>query len=127
MKKKAQKNRRFLTFSLPQDEIARGEGAGNVDEALVAAAAESQADVALGLDEGSIDEDIQLLHDSQQFGVFLYFFPGVAREAPHVVAQFPLDAVDEGSGAFGLLQGVTAAQSDGGLVVGDDIAFNCSL
>lgn len=93
----------------------------DVDEALVVAAAEAQGDVALGLDKGAVDEDVELSHDVEQFGVFLDFFPGVAGKAPHVVAQFTLDSVNQGAGAVGLLQGVAAAQGDGGLVIGDDL------
>ena len=43
--------------------MAGGEGALDVDEALVVAAAEVQADVALGLDEGAVDEDIEFADD----------------------------------------------------------------
>lgn len=111
----------FLPSLLPQGELTRGKGAGNVDEALVGAAAETEADVALSLNEGAVNKDIQFLHDRQQLGILFYFLPGVAREAPHVIAQFLLDAVDEGAGAFGLLQGVSAAQRDGGLVIGNDL------
>ena len=98
----------FLLSLLPQGELTRSQGAGNVDEALVGAAAETEADVALSLNEGTINKDIQFLHNRQQFGVLFYFLPSVAREAPHIITQFLLDAVDEGAGAFGLLQ-VTGA------------------
>ena len=105
----------------PEGEVAGGEGALDVDEALVATAAETKGDVALGLDEGAVDEDIELAHDVEQDGVFFYFFPSVAGKAPDVVAQLLLDAVDERTGAVGLLQGIPATQCDGGLVIGDDL------
>lgn len=101
--------------------MARGKGAGNIDETLVAAPAETQADVTLGLDEGAVNKDIQFLHDRQQLWVFFYFFPSVAGKAPDVVAQFLFDAVDEGSGAVGLLKRVPTAECYGGLVIGDDL------
>ena len=101
--------------------MAGGEGALDVDEALVAAAAKAKGYVALGLDEGAVNEDVELADDVEQDGVLLYFFPSVAREAPYVVAQLMLDAVDKGTGAVGLLQGIAAAQGDGRLVVGDDL------
>ena len=105
----------------PQGEVAGGEGALDVDEALVVAAAEAQGDVALGLDEGAVDEDVEFADDVEQFGVFLYFLPGEAGETPHVVAQLSLDAVDEGACAFGLQQGIAAAQGDRSLVIGNDL------
>ena len=106
---------------MPQGEVAGGEGALNVDEALVAATTETEADVTFGLDEGAVNKDVKLSHGVEQYGGFLYLFPCVASETPHVVAQFLLDAVDEGASALGLLQGVASAQGDGSLVIGDDL------
>ena len=105
---------------LPEGKGAGGKGALDVDETLVAAAVEAEGDVALGLDEGAVDKDVQLAYHIHEDRVLLYFFPSVASEAPDIVAQFLLDAVDECTGAVGLLQGVAAAQGDGSLVVGDD-------
>ena len=63
----------------------------DVDKALVVAAAEVQADVALGLDEGAINEDIEFAHDVEQSRVFLDFLPGddagkrVDSSRPHLL------------------------------------------
>ena len=105
----------------PKGEGAGGEGRLDVDEALVAAAAEAEGDVALCHLEGAVNEDVKLADHIQQLGFMDDFFPGVAGVAPDLVAQFCLDAVDEGTSAVGLLQGVTAAEGDGSLVIGDDL------
>ena len=110
----------LILFLLPGGEVAGGEGGLDVDEALVAGAAEAEADVALLLDEGAVNEDVELADDVEQRWVLLYFFPCVAGVTPDVVAQLLLDAVDEGADALGLLQGVSATEGDGGLVIGDD-------
>ena len=101
--------------------IGAGEGALDVDEALVAAAAEAQADVALGLDKGAIDKAIEFADDIEQCRIADNLLPSVTGVAPDVVPQFLLDAVNEGTGALGLQQGVTAAEGDGSLVIGDDL------
>ena len=101
--------------------MARGKGAGNIDKALVAAPAETQADVTLGLDERTVNEDVEFADDVKQDRILFYFFPHIARKAPDVVAQLLLDAVDEGTGAICLLQGVATTQGNGRLVVGDDL------
>lgn len=106
---------------MPEGEVVGGEGALDVDEALVVASAEAEGDVALSLDKRAIDEDVEFADDVEQDGVFLDFLPSEAGEAPHVIAQFCLDAVDEGAGAVGLQQGITATQGDRCLVIGDDL------
>ena len=108
-------------FLLPEGEDAGVEGALDVDEALVAAAAETEGDVALGHLEGTVNEDVKFLYHLEEFGVIHDFFPGVARVAPDVVAQFVLDATDEGAGTLRLLQGVSAREGDGGFVIGYDL------
>ena len=105
----------------PQGNCASGEGAGDVDEALVAAAAKVQGDVALCLDKWPLDKDIKLSHDIKQGPIGNNFLPRVASVAPHVVTQFLLDAMDERTRALGLLQGVTATQGDWRLIIGDDL------
>ena len=117
-------DRLHLIGRLPENRGGRStrcEGALNVDEALVVAATETEGDIALRLNEGAVDEDIEFLHDRQQLGVFLYFFPGVTGEAPDVVTQLLLDAMDEGTRAVGLLQRVASAQGDGRLIIGDHL------
>ena len=105
----------------PQGELACGEGALDVNEALVAAAAETEGDVTLGLQERAVNEDVELSNDIEQCRVLLNLLPGEAGIAPHVVTQILLDAVDEGTGAVGLQQGVAATQGDGSLIIGDDL------
>lgn len=106
---------------LPKGNGAGGEGALDVDKTLVAAAVEAEGDVALGLDEGTVNEDVEFAYHVHEDRVFLYLFPSVAGEAPYVIAKFLLDAVDEGASAIGLLQGVASAQGDRRLVVGDNL------
>ena len=106
---------------LPEGEGPSGKGALDIDEALVAAATKAQADISLGLDERTVNEDVEFADDVKQSGVLFYFFPRIARETPDVVAQLLLDAADEGAGAIRLLQGVSTAQGNGRLVVGDDL------
>lgn len=110
-----------LSSLLPGGEAAGGEGGLDVDEALVAAAAKAQGDVTLSHQEGAVHEDVEFADDIKQGGILFYFFPSVAGIAPDVVAQFLLDAVDEGARALGLLQGVTTAEGDRGFVIGDDL------
>ena len=45
----------------PPDRLASGEGLGDIQQALVGAAAEAQGDVMLGLNEAAIDQNIQQL------------------------------------------------------------------
>ena len=106
---------------LPQGEAAGGEGSPDINHALVAAAAKTKGNVAMGLPEGTVNEDIDLSDDIKQCGIMFYFLPCIAGVTPDVVAQFLLDAVDEGTGAVGLLQRVAAAQRDRSLVIGDDL------
>jgi len=102
-----------LSSLLPGGEAAGGEGGLDVDEAL--------GDVTLGLDEWALDHNVCLADGVKEVGVDHDFFPGIAGVAPDVVAQFLLDAVDEGARALGLLQGVTTAKGDRGFVIGDDL------
>lgn len=111
----------LLRCWLPQGEGACGEGALDIDETLVAAAAKTQGGVALGLDEGALDQHVELSHDVAQAFITHHLLPGVARVAPDIVAQFLLDAVDEGAGAVGLLKGVAAAEGDRCLIIGYDL------
>ncbi len=123
-------NREWCSSALlPDGKLAGGKGALDIDEALVAGAAEAEADVAFGLNKGSLDEDVKFTDHIEQDGVGHDFLPCVARVAPDVVTQFRLDAVDEGAGAFGLLQGITAREGDWRLVVGDDLhqLVECAL
>ncbi len=106
---------------LPDRKVAGGEGVLYVDKALVAGATETEGYVALSLNERTIDQDVELLHHLKQFGVSFDFLPCEARIAPDVVAQFLLDAVNEGAGTFELQQGITARKGDRRLVVGDDL------
>ena len=101
--------------------MAGGEGGLDVDEALVAAAAKAQGGGTLCHQEGALDEDVEFADDIKQSGILFYSFPSVAGVAPDVVAQFLLDAVDEGPGAVGLQQGGAATQGDGSLIIGDDL------
>ncbi len=110
-----------LPSGVEKGDGAGGEGALDVDEALIAGAAETEGDVTLRLDERAVNQDIELAHDVEQDGVFFYLLPSITCETPHVVAQFGLDAMDERSGAVGLLQGVAAREGDGGFVIGDDL------
>jgi len=106
---------------LPEGEVAGGEGGLNVDEALVAAAAETEGDITLGLDEGTVNKNVKFLNDFQQFGIDDNFIPSVTRVTPDVVTQLLLDAVYESACAIGLLQGVAAREGDGGLVIGNHL------
>ena len=106
---------------VPQGNSSSGEGAGDVDETLVAATTKAQGDVAFSLDKWTLDKDIKFLHDIEQGCIGDNFLPSVAGVAPHVVTQFLLDAVDERACALGLLQGITATQGDGRLVIGNDL------
>ena len=57
-------------FLLPEGEDAGVEGALDVDEALVAAAAETEGDVALCHLEGTVNEDVKFLYHLEEFGSF---------------------------------------------------------
>ena len=106
---------------LPKGDVAGGEGALDVDKTLVAAAVEAQGDVALGLDKGTVNEDVEFAYHVHEDRVFLYLFASVAGEAPYVIAKFLLDAVDECTGAVGLLQGVASAQGDRRFIIGNNL------
>ena len=105
----------------PQGNCASGEGAGDVDEALVAAAAKVQGDIAFCLNKRPLDKDIKLSHDIKQGPIGNNFLPRVTSVAPHVVTQFLLDAVDKFTRALRLLQGVTPTQGNWRLVIGNDL------
>lgn len=105
----------------PQDDITCGKGALHIDEALIAAAAEAEADVTLGLQERAVNENIEFTDNIEQGRIFHDLLPGVSGVAPYVVAEFLLDAVDERSGSFGLQQGVSSAERHWSLVVGNDL------
>ena len=55
-----------MIYSLPKAKFACGEGALDIDEALVAAATKAQTDVAFGLNEGAVNKDVKLTHNVQQ-------------------------------------------------------------
>jgi len=105
----------------PQGNCASGEGAGDIDEALVAAAAKVQGNIAFCLNKRPFNKDIKLSHDIKQSCIGDDFLPGVTSVAPHVVTQLLLDAVDKFTRALRLLQGVTATQGDWRLIIGDDL------
>ena len=105
----------------PQSNCAGGEGAGDVDEALVAAAAKAEADVALGLDKWSLDKDIKLTHNIKQGDIGNNFLPSVASVTPHIITKFLLDAVDERTRALGLLKRISSTQGNRCLIIGDDL------
>ena len=111
----------MLFLLLPEGEGAGGEGALDVDEALVVAAAETEGYVTLGLDEWAIDKDVEFTDNIKKVGICHDLLPCVSSKAPDVVSEFLLDAVDECTSAFGLLQGVTARERDRSLVIGDDL------
>ena len=114
------RNETIFSCALPKGNLTRRQRTLDVDEALIAATPESQADVTLGHHKGAVNEDIQFTDHIEQGGVLFYLLPGVTREAPDVIVQFLLDAVDERSCSLGLKQGVSAAEGDGRLVISND-------
>ena len=69
-----------------------GQRGGHVDDALVAAATETQRGVALSDHKGRVDKRVDIVHDGRQRRVTLDLLPGVSGVAPNVVAQLTLDA-----------------------------------
>ena len=61
-----------------ENDFARGEGAGDVDDALVAGAPEADGEGFLGEDEGAVHEDVELAQQGHVAGVGQKLFIEIA-------------------------------------------------
>ena len=92
-----------------------------INEALVAAAPESEGSVALGKDEGTVNKYVDVLKQRTIVGVVLDFFPSVACVAPDVQLEFCLDALCQMCHGGGLEEGVSPCEGDVEGVVANDV------
>lgn len=109
---------------MPERDIASGKRSGDIDEALVSAAAETQRGVALALDEGSVDKYIDPLHEFFEQRFLHQLFPCETCIDPHIEFQFALDTLEQLLHGLMLEERVTSAQCERGIVLGYDLKLS---
>lgn len=97
-----------------------------MQKALVARAAEFHSQVALGEDEGAVDQGVESFEKSPlRAAFFLELLVGVAAEAPDVPAEFLAAPLGDFAALLGLFEGLAAAESDAGLTLeGAEFGFD---
>ena len=109
----------YNNIRLPQDHMSLIEGGGYIDETLIRRAPEQKIWIVKRLDEGAVDQYIDML---QQFALVVIdqAFKGEPREAPDVLLRLLMDGTGQFGKACRLIHGITTGESDIGKGVGNN-------